>query len=664
MDKNKRIDELVEKLNRASYEYYANASPIISDFEWDQMFDELNRLEKETNYIRDDSPTHNVGMTGSADGKKEVHEYPALSLNKTKDISELQRWAGVREVWLSWKLDGITLVATYDHGKLTKLMTRGNGKIGTNITWMGRYILDLPMKIKDHGHLVVRGEAIIYYDDFNQINFEHGDDILEYENPRNLVAGTLSLHRDKEHILAKRKVRFRPFTLVHVDRRIQSWGERILYLKELGFVPVEHERATAESLPDLVDKWTKRVGRGEIGFPVDGLVITYDDTEYAATGAVNGRFATNAGLAFKWRDTVVSSTLRDIEWTCGINNITPVAVFDPVRLEGTTVKRASLCNVSELYRLGIGANDVTTVKVIKSNMIIPKCIAADAHGTKPYIPTECPVCGAKTEIYQRDDSSPQILRCTNHDCTAKQVRKFSRFVSKSGMDINGLSSKSIMKLINMGLIHRFDDIFKLADFKEYVWETDGFGVKMFENILEEIENSRYVHPINLVYSLCIPMIGEDAAKKIVDTLGTNDTLRALVMETDLSYISGIGQEKSNAIKEWVRDDRNQDMLIDLLEEVTVKDVDPVPKGAGLCDGMIFVITGTLHNYLNRHELKEKIESMGGTVSESVSSRTTYLINNDLTSMSSKNQKAMQYRIPILTEDDFDLKFGGKKLPWG
>ena len=661
-DRQEQIIKLVRELNRASDLYYGGEEPIMSDYEWDKKFNELKELEDRTGYILPDSPTQSIGTEKSeADGKKEVHEFWAPSLNKTKEIENLQKYAGTREVWLSWKLDGITLVATYDFGKLTKLMTRGNGTIGTNVTCLARYIFDLPMEIPYRGHLVVRGEGLISYRDFERINDNLPDGVSPYENPRNLIAGTLKPGSNTPTIIRDRHVIFRPFTLVHVDKKIRSWGERMAYLKELGFITVDHERTTAKDIPKVVDEWTHRVGRGEIEYPVDGLVITYDDTDYAASGPVNGRFATNAGIALKWRDKEATTTLRDIEWTCGINNITPVAVFDPVRLEGTTVKRASLCNISEMYRLGIGANDITTLKVIKANMIIPKCIAADPHGTKFTIPSKCPVCDAPTFIHQTDILSPQILRCTNPDCTAKQVRKFSRFVSRAGMDINGLSTKSLMRLINMGLIREFPDIYKLYNFRDYVWETDGFGAKMFDKILDQIESSRYVHPVNFLYSLCIPMIGQDAAKKIVDELGTTDMLKAITMETDLSDIPGIGYEKSNAIKNWVDNDSNQDMLDELLNEVTIKNLEPFPKGSGLCDGMIFVITGGLNKFSNRQELKEKIETMGGRVSESMSRNTTYLINNDLSSMSSKNQKAMEYSVPILTEDDFIDKFVERRL---
>lgn len=661
-EKRKRIDELVKRLNESSQAYYANGTPDIPDIEWDHLYDELKKLEEETGYVRDDSPTKNVGTGASeGDGKREAHEFPALSLNKTKDISVLQKWAGVREVWLSWKLDGITLVATYDSGKLSKLATRGNGHIGTNITWMGTYISGLPMKIKDSGHIVVRGEAIITYSDFEDINENLPSGVESFENPRNLVAGTLSLSKDRSDEVRDRRVIFKPFTLVYLDKKIKSWGERMDYLKELGFDPVEHERTVAKNLPEVINRWSHRVGRGEIDYPVDGLVITYDDTVYAATGPVTGRYAVNAGMAFKWRDTEVKTTLREIEWTCGMNSITPVAVFDPVRLEGTIVKRASLCNVSELERLGIGANDQTELTVIKSNMIIPKCIAANSHGTLPRIPTECPVCSSKTEIHQHDPSSPKILRCTNPECIAKQVRKLSRFVSKAGFDINGLSTKSLMKFINMGFIQNFQDIFSLYKYVEYIWETDAFSAMVFEKIVNEIEDHRYVHPVNFLYSLCIPMIGQDAAKKIVDKLGTNGMLEAIMREKDLSDIPGIGYEKSNAIKEWVSNEKNQDMLSDLLDEVTIAPVEQKPNSDGACNGMIFVITGNLHNFVNRNELRETIESMGGKVSETMSGRTTYLINNDLSSTSTKNQKAVELDIPVLTEDDFMTMFMGKKL---
>ena len=442
MDKNIRIDEIVTRLNTASDAYYGGQEEQMTNYEWDALFDELTALEKETGYVRPDSPTQVTSHSGNemdGEGEKEAHEYPALSLAKTKKVEELQDWAGEREIWLSWKLDGSTLVATYDNGALTRVLTRGNGTIGTNITYMASAIRGIPAKISDKGHLVVRGEATISYADFEAINdtLEDADD--RYANPRNLAAGTLALDKTNLDKVKERNVTFTPFTLVHTDEVIRSWGARMDYLDQMGFTTVERERTSAKDLPDAIARWTKKVDSGEMGIPVDGLVITYDDTDYAATGSVTGHHATRAGLAYKWADVSADTVLDHIEWSCAASTITPVAVFDPVQLEGTTVTRASLCNVSELERLGIGEDRKTELRIIKANKIIPKCIAVVKAEGRYEVPTACPVCGAATEVRISPISGVKTLRCTDPNCPAKHLKRFVRFASKGGLDIDGLS---------------------------------------------------------------------------------------------------------------------------------------------------------------------------------------------------------------------------------
>ncbi len=481
--KKQRIEQLVEQLNKASAAYYNGQDEIMSNYEWDGMFDELVTLEKETGYIMAESPTQNAGFEEDGSGEKEAHEYPALSLAKTKQISELQDWAGKRPIWLSWKLDGLTLVLTYDGGKLTKILTRGNGTIGTNITFLKGAISGFPQKIKYKGHLVVRGEAAISYTDFALINDMIEDDDEKYANPRNLASGTLNLDDPEE--VKNRHVKFHAFTLVHLDEEMRSWGARMQFLEEQGCNVVDREATDAGRLPEAIERWTKKVESGQMDVPVDGLVICYDDTDYAASGSVTGHHATRAGFAFKWQDESVETKLDYIEWSCAASTISPVAVFEPVQIEGTTVSRASLCNLSEIERLGIGKE--CTLEVIKANKIIPKCIAVKDAVGEVEIPKECPVCHAPTEIRISKNSGTKTLHCTNPDCTAKNVKKFTRFVSKWGMDIDGLSIQTMLKFINEGYIHEFADIYHLKDHFDVISQMEGFGEKSVNNMDKSIE---------------------------------------------------------------------------------------------------------------------------------------------------------------------------------
>ena len=646
-----RIEELVAILNKASEAYYNGQDEIMSNYEWDAMFDELTALEEETGHILSNSPTQNAGYE-STSGQKEAHEFSALSLAKTKKVEELEKWAEDYPIWLSWKLDGLTLVITYDNGKLVKILTRGNGTIGTNITHLKNSIKGFPIEVPYKGHLVVRGEAVISYTDFAAINDMIEDEDEKYANPRNLASGTLNLDDVEE--VKNRKVHFHAFTLVHMDEPMISWGDRMNFLEEMGFTVVDRELGDAKTIGSMIDKWTKRVESGKMDLPVDGLVICYDDTEYASTGSVTGHHATRAGYAFKWQDEAVDSRLRYIEWSCAVSTISPVAVFEPVQIEGTTVSRASLCNLSEIERLGVGRE--CTLSVIKANKIIPKCIAVKDAVGEVEIPSECPVCKAATRIHT-SNSGTRTLHCTNPDCTAKNVKKFSRFVSKNGMDIDGLSDQTIIRFINEGYIREFADIYNLSQYFGTISQLEGFGEKSCENMDKAIEKSRDVHPVNFIFAICIPMIGTDAAKKIVNTVGFEGFLERMEQGIGFEDIDGIGGEKSNSILQWYANETNRQNLENLLQVVEIQKVEKKSTENGTCNGLTFVITGDVHQFKNRDDFKAYVEFQGGKVAGSVSGKTNYLVNNDVESTSSKNKKAKDLGIPIISEDTFVEMFG-------
>ena len=661
MDKNIRIDEIVTRLNAASDAYYGGQEEQMTNYEWDALFDELTALEKETGYVRPDSPTQVTSHSGNemdGEGEKEAHEYPALSLAKTKKVAELQDWAGERAIWLSWKLDGSTLVATYDGGKLTRVLTRGNGTVGTNITYMAAAIRGIPAKIADKGHLVVRGEATISYADFEAINdtLEDADD--RYANPRNLAAGTLALDKTNLDKVCERNVTFNAFTLVHTDEEIRSWGARMDYLDRLGFTTVEREETDAVHLPDAIARWTKKVDSGEMGIPVDGLVITYDDTDYAATGSVTGHHATRAGLAYKWADVSAETVLDHIEWSCAASTITPVAVFDPAQLEGTTVSRASLCNVSELERLGIGADRKTTLRVIKANKIIPKCIAVVRAEGSYEVPSTCPVCGAATEVRVSPVSGVKTLRCTDANCPAKHLKRFVRFASKAGLDIDGLSVQTLHEFVNRGYLRDFSDLYHLNDHANEIVALEGFGEKSCANLMAAIEKSRKADPVHLIFALCIPNIGTDAGKKLIAALGTKGFLARIESGEGFEDVDGIGVERSNALLNWFADEGNRALFERLMHELQVDDVAPKATNDGTCKGLTFVITGDVHTFKNRDDFKAYVERQGGKVAGSVSGKTSYLVSNDGESGSSKAKKAKELGVPVLSEEAFISRFGG------
>ncbi len=647
------MKQLVEQLNNASQAYYNGEAELMSDYEWDSKFDQLKLLEDETGIVLPDSPTNKVSED-SISGKKEPHEFPALSLAKTKSVADLEKWASNKPIWISWKLDGLTLVATYDDGKLTKIVTRGDGHIGTNITHLAPAIKGVLPKISEKGHLVIRGEAVISYEDFNNFLLETESD---YANPRNLASGSLTL-KDVDEVKL-RHIQWIPFTLVYSDQEILSWGQRMDYLEKLGFKTVEHrfiENPTSVNIQEKIDEFTQKVTHKKQPFPVDGLVITYDDTQYASTGSVTGHHATRAGYAFKWQDEYAETVLDHIEWSCAASTISPVAVFQPVELEGTTVQRASLCNISECERLGIG-DAGTNLQVIKANKIIPKVIKITEKVGVLNIPDKCPVCGAEAHVVL-SESGTKKLHCSNADCTAKQLKKFARFVSKDGINIDGISEQTVSTFINHGWIRDYADFYHLKDFAYQITSLDGFGKKSVSKLLESIEKSRNTDSRHLLYALSIPLCGFDVAKRLLSKYTFKElmeTAKTSLFDDVFASIDGIGPEKSARFVNWFKDDKNYLKVSNLLKELDVKEVEVAEVGTK-CAGQTFVITGDVYHYKNRNELKAYIESQGGKVTGSVSKSTTYLINNDAESQSSKNKKAHQLGISIITEEQFREKF--------
>lgn len=664
MDITNQMRTLVEELNRASDAYYNGRGELMTDYEWDAKFDQLKQLESQSGMVLPDSPTHRVSADTTV-GKKEEHEFSALSLAKTKQPADLVKWAEGRPIWLSWKLDGLTLVVTYDEGQLTKVVTRGDGHIGTNITHLAQAINGIPQTIHATGHVVVRGEAVISYEDFERFNLESDE---EYANPRNLASGSLTLKDPRE--VAQRHIRWIPFTLVHTDEEIPTWGARMDWLKKAGLGAVDHERIdnpTLEHVEAAIERWTEKVTKRENPYPVDGLVIVYDDAEYAATGSVTGHHATRAGYAFKWADESASTELDHVEWSCAASTISPVAVFRPVELEGTTVKRASLCNISECERLGMGGKG-TQLEVIKANKIIPKVIKVKQAVGPFSIPDQCPVCGSPTRVDVSAASGTKTLHCTNAACPAKQLRKFARFVSKQGVNVDGISEQTLQKFINLGWIRDYADIFDLPTHAMEIAALEGFGVKSATNIRQSVERARKVEARRLLYALSIPLCGQDVCNRLLSAYSLNDLIALAegnVRPTDLftpsaeetlAMIPGIGPEKAKSFVAWFAQEEHRAVVARLLNVLTVEQTSTAATGEK-CKGLVFVVTGDVHHYKNRNELKAYIESQGGKVTGSVSKSTSYLINNDVTSTSSKNQKAHQFNIPIISEDEFVERFG-------
>ena len=645
---------MVARLNEAAEAYYNGLGEKMTDYEWDALFDQVKRLEAETGVILPDSPTNKVSADTTA-GQKEAHEFAALSLAKTKQVGEVAKWAESRPVWLSWKLDGLTLVLTYDGGRLRKIVTRGDGHVGTNITHLKDGIAGIPGEIPETGHLVVRGEAVISYADFEKFISLSQED---YANPRNLAAGSLTLKSAEE--LRPRNVQLVAFTLVHVDRPMSSWGERMDFLAAQGFSTVERERIdspTVENLQKAIDRWTEKVTSGKCPFPVDGLVVAYDDTDYAATGSVTGHHATRAGFAFKWQDETAATELDHVEWSCAVRAISPVAVFKPVELEGTTVKRASLCNISECERLGIGGRG-TKLEIIKANKIIPKVVKVVSACGEFKVPETCPVCGAPTEIFV-SPSGTKTLKCSNAKCPARELAKYERFVSREALDIDGLGGETLEAFVNRGWIRSMADIYRLGAHHDEIAAMDGFGLKSADNLVAAIDAARKRDGARLLVALSIPMCGRDIAKKLMANFSMRELIEVVKKPdalTVLSSIDGIGETKAGKCVEWFRDLANSSLVADLLREIEIVETAKIAAD-GKCSGLTFVITGDVHHYANRDAFKAYVESQGGKVSGSVSAKTAFLVNNDVESTSSKNQKAKKLGVPIISEDEFLARFG-------
>lgn len=670
--KREEMHSLVDTLNQTAKAYYQGMPELVSNFEWDKMFDQLLELENQLGEVFENSPTKMVSEEPLEGGQKEAHEYPALSLAKTKDTALFVKWTEGRPVWVSVKLDGCTLVATYEDGHLVKLMTRGNGEVGTNITHLAAGFLNLPLDLNTEsrsvsGHMVIRGEAVMSYKTFLEVNATMED---PYENPRNLVAGSLTLKSVEE--LAKRRISWIPFTLVYTEQDLPLWGDRMSYLQSLGFETVWAERCERHAdevgysmLERVMQDMSKKIEDGLYAYPADGLVEVFEDTLYAATGTVTRHHANRAGFAFKWQDETAETTLDHIEWSCAAQCITPVAVFDPVRLEGTTVKRASLANISECKRLGIGGPG-SRISVIKANKIIPKVVYVEKAKGQFLIPDRCPVCGAKT-VVRTSASGAETLHCVNPDCGAKKLSVYVRFVSKDGMNIEGLSVQTIQQLVSLGWIKEFADFYKFSDHFEELKTLSGFGERSVEQLRQSLEKSRFVTSAHFLYGLSIPMVGYDVCRRLLSQMCLSALLEQVmraVSDGDLlkfEYIDGIGPEKSKALVQWFGSSSHFGEVMNLLSCVHVVDKDDVPdvkeKTGHPLSGKVFVVTGSLEQFANRKALKDYIEEHGGKVAGSVTKKTDYLINNDSQSVSSKNKKAKELGVPVMTEAEFVEQFG-------
>lgn len=640
----KKMKELGEKLREASRAYYQEDREIMSNVEYDALYDTLSALEKETGIVLADSPTVNVGYEAVEQLPKEEHERPMLSLDKTKEREALREFIGEHPTLLSWKLDGLTIVLTYKNGELIKAVTRGNGIVGEVITNNARVFKNIPLKISFKGRLVLRGEAIITYSDFEKINETIGDADAKYKNPRNLCSG--SVRQLNNEITAKRNVRFYAFSLVSaegVDFR-NSREVQFRWLNEQGFEVVEYRKVTAETLDEAMDYFAEAVTTND--FPSDGLVALYDDIAYGESLGTTAKFPRNA-MAFKWADEMRDTRLLEIEWSPSRTGlINPVAIFEPVELEGTTVSRASVHNISIMKELKLGIGD--TIRVYKANMIIPQ-IAENLTGSgNAPIPHTCPACGQETVVKKENDV--ECLFCVNPGCPAKKIKSFGLFTSRDAMNIDGLSEATLEKFIARGFIHDFGDIFEISRYKDEIVEMEGFGQKSYDNLMESLERAKETTLPRVIYSLGIANIGLANAKVICRHFDNNlDRIRHASLE-EVSDIDTIGPVIAGNLVAYFRDEDNNRRLDHLMRFLHIQE--DSPKQEQIFEGMNFVITGSLVHFGNRSEAKELIESLGGKVTGSVTKKTNYLINNDIQSNSSKNKKARELGIPILSEEDF------------
>lgn len=642
--KNERMKELVSLLNKASRAYYQEAQEIMSNYEYDRLYDELKDLEDELGITLSNSPTVNVGYEVVSELPKERHESPMLSLDKTKEVEELKNFVGDQKVLMSWKMDGLTVVLTYRDGKLYKAVTRGNGEVGEVITNNAKVFKNVPVQIAYQGELILRGEAVIGYKDFEKINQEIEDVDARYKNPRNLCSG--SVRQLNNQITAKRNVMFYAFTLVQTDGVDfqNSRACQMEWLKSQGFTTVEYYMVTRDTVEDEVAKFSSKISEND--FPSDGLVLTYDDIAYGRSLGRTAKFPRDS-FAFKWQDEIRETVLREIEWSPSRTGlINPVAIFDPVELEGTTVSRASVHNISIMEELELGIGD--RIEVYKANMIIPQIAENLTRSGVKDIPCKCPVCQGETKI--RQVGNAKALYCMNPECQAKHVKSFALFVSRDALNIEGLSEATLEKFISRGYIHTFADIFHLDQYKEEIQKMEGFGEKSYKKLTESIEKARTTTLPRVIYSLGIAGIGLANAKVICRELKYDVESLLKVSEEELNEIQGVGEVLAKAFVGYFADAKHVENFRRLLNELTIPE-ETVTKQQ-IFEGVNFVITGSVKHFANRGEVKELIESLGGKVTGSVTSKTNYLINNDVTSTSSKNKKANELGIPIISEETF------------
>lgn len=642
--KNERMKELVSLLNKASRAYYQEAQEIMSNYEYDRLYDELKELEDELGITLSNSPTVNVGYEVVSELPKERHESPMLSLDKTKEVEELKNFVGDQKVLISWKMDGLTVVLTYRDGKLYKAVTRGNGEVGEVITNNAKVFKNVPVQIAYQGELILRGEAVIGYKDFEKINQEIEDVDARYKNPRNLCSG--SVRQLNNQITAKRNVMFYAFTLVQADGVDfqNSRACQMEWLKSQGFTTVEYYMVTRDTVEDEVAKFSSKISEND--FPSDGLVLTYDDIAYGRSLGRTAKFPRDS-FAFKWQDEIRETVLREIEWSPSRTGlINPVAIFDPVELEGTTVSRASVHNISIMEELELGIGD--KIEVYKANMIIPQIAENLTRSGVKDIPCKCPVCQGETKI--RQVGNAKALYCMNPECQAKHVKSFALFVSRDALNIEGLSEATLEKFISRGYIHTFADIFHLDQYKEKIQKMEGFGEKSYKKLTESIEKARTTTLPRVIYSLGIAGIGLANAKVICRELKYDVESLLKVSEEELNEIQGVGEVLAKAFVGYFADAKHVENFRRLLNELTIPE-ETVTKQQ-IFEGVNFVITGSVKHFANRGEVKELIESLGGKVTGSVTSKTNYLINNDVTSTSSKNKKANELGIPIISEETF------------
>lgn len=650
--KKQRMYELVELLNRAGRAYYQEASELMSNFEYDRLYDELLGLEKELGITLASSPTVNVGYEVLSELPKERHEKAMLSLDKTKEVAQLKEFLGTQKAFLSWKLDGLTIVLTYRNGTLEKAVTRGNGEVGEVVTNNAKVFQNLPLRISYSGELILRGEAIITYSDFEKINGELGETDAKYKNPRNLCSG--SVRQLNNEVTAKRNVKFLAFSLVKAEG-VDFDNSRIRqmdWLRRQGFEVVEGCEVTADTIEEKVTLFSEKIVEND--FPSDGLVLIYDDIAYGQSLGTTSKFPRDA-MAFKWADETCETTLLDIEWSPSRTGlINPVAIFEPVELEGTTVSRASVHNISIMEELELGIGD--TITVFKANMIIPQIAENLTRSGVKDIPTRCPVCHGKTEIRQLSDA--KALYCTNEACGAKHLKSFALFVSRDALNIEGLSEATLEKFIAKGFINTYSDIFHLEQYEEDIKEMEGFGEKSYINLQKSVEKARNTTLPKLIYSLGIAGIGLANAKVICGEMHDDVEKILGATEEELSEISGIGPVLAKAFAAYFSNEKHVEEFQKLWRELHIQKQE-TNREQQIFDGINFVITGSVEHFANRNEVKAVIESKGGKVTGSVTSKTNYLINNDVESSSSKNKKARELGIPILSEKEFLQMLEGK-----